>query len=384
MMITHEDFQLLLTDELQCAIRANRGRDPLEVALDKRIAHASLVASQVKYLQRAEQKLPSYAAAECILPPRAFEQASSEAVAATKELKGERLLDLTCGLGVDTLHFSKRFREVVALERDPLLAAITRENFRRLGVENVRLINASAEEYLAQCEEHFDWVYADPDRRSESGRKLVCLEDCSPDILSLRPQLKRVARGLCLKNSPLFDIDEAFRLFPQSCVKVLSLGGECKEVVIETPHERPTLIAQAVGLGTMEVPLDERDNRPSDEPFDPDAYGWMVIPDVALQKARLVCHHLRPHGYVASENGYAFCRERPEGVLGRLFAVERMEPYNPKALKRELKGLRVELLKHDFPYSLAQIRQQTGTGEGNDRRLAFTKIGGKCWTIHLK
>lgn len=84
------------------AIAANRGRDPLEVALDRNTPHARLVATQVKYLARAEAKLPSYAAAQCILPPLAFEQASSEACAAHKRIAGGAVLDLTCGLGVDT------------------------------------------------------------------------------------------------------------------------------------------------------------------------------------------------------------------------------------------------------------------------------------------
>lgn len=100
-MITPGEYTLLLTDELQRAIAANRGRDPLEVALDRNTPHARLVATQVKYLARAEAKLPSYASAQCILPPLAFEQASSEACAAHKRIAGGAVLDLTCGLGAD-------------------------------------------------------------------------------------------------------------------------------------------------------------------------------------------------------------------------------------------------------------------------------------------
>ena len=94
-MITPGEYTLLLTDEVQRAIAANRGRDPLEVALDRNTPHARLVATQVKYLARAEAKLPSYAAAQCILPPLAFEQASSEACAAHKRIAGGAVLDRT-------------------------------------------------------------------------------------------------------------------------------------------------------------------------------------------------------------------------------------------------------------------------------------------------
>ena len=243
-MITREQFELLMSGEVREAIRRNRerdpleaveealGRDPLEVALDKRIVHPSLVATQVKYLQRARRKLPSYAAAECILPPRAYEQSSSEAVAAVKRLSGDRLLDLTCGLGVDSFLLARRFREVVTVERDPVLADIARENFRRLGVERVRVEHASAEEYLAGCRERFDWVYVDPDRRDAAGRRQVRLEDCSPDVLALRGRLNEVADRLCVKCSPLFDVDEAFRLLPGCRVEAVSAGDECKELNI--------------------------------------------------------------------------------------------------------------------------------------------------------
>ena len=71
-MITLEEFELLRSDEVRRAVAANIGRDAAEVALDRRVPHARLVATQVKYLARAATKLPSFAAAQCILPPRAF------------------------------------------------------------------------------------------------------------------------------------------------------------------------------------------------------------------------------------------------------------------------------------------------------------------------
>ena len=67
-------------------------------------------------------------------------------------------------------------------------ARVAAENFSRMGVANVDVVNASAEEYLRRDGLRFDWIYADPDRRSDKGRKLVRLEDCSPDIVALKPR----------------------------------------------------------------------------------------------------------------------------------------------------------------------------------------------------
>lgn len=384
-MITREEYELLMSGEVREAIRRNRERDPLEVALDKRVAHASLVATQVKCLQRARRKLPSYAAAECILPPRAYEQASSEAVAAVKRLSGDRLLDLTCGLGVDSYLLSRRFREVVAVERDPVLVGIARENFRRLGVENVRVVQASAEEFLAACRERFDWIYVDPDRRDAAGRRQVRLEDCSPDVLALRGRLDETAGRLCVKCSPLFDVDEAFRLLPGCRVEAVSAGDECKELNIYLDGSQAgARVAEAVGLGRAEVAAEAYDPSPSEGPFEPERYRWLAVPDVALQKVRIVCHLLRERCFVRSENGYGFAVEQPRDFPGRVFEIAAIEPYAPKALKRSLKGQRAEILKHDFPFRTAQILSDTGLREGGGLRLAFTRIDGKNWMIRLK
>lgn len=382
-MITAEEFRLLRSPGLCDAIAAARGGDPFRIALDRSIPHARLVATQVKYLARAAAKLPSYAAAQCILPPRAFEQASSEACAARKEICGGRVLDLTCGLGVDALYLSRRFERVVTLERDEVLADVARENFRRLGAGNIEVVTASAEEYLRRPGLCFDWIYADPDRRSAQGRKLVCLEDCSPDIAALLPLIRAAAPRLCLKNSPLFDVDEALRLFPSARVEVVSLADECKEVVIYDDGQGPSLTATALGLGSFTSPGGESAAEPP-EAFDPSAYRWLVIPDVALQKARLVREHLRGKADCWSDNGFGFAREEPRGVLGRVLPVEDIVRYDPRRLRRELAGRGAECFRRDFPLRGEEIMRRLGLKPGGDVRLAFTRTGNDFWVVRLK
>lgn len=380
--MTREEFDTLRRDDVRHAVAENLGRDPVAVALDRRIPNAALVATQVKYLERARTKLPSYYAARCILPPRAFEQASSEPCAEHKELSGDTTLDLTCGLGVDALALSRRFRRVVTLECDETLAAVTAWNLQQLGVKNVEVIRASAEEYLAAATERFDWVYADPDRRDKAGRKLVRLEDCSPDILRLLPAVRRTGARLCLKNSPLFDIDEALRLFPTARIEAVSLHGECKELLVYDDGTGPLLTATALGAGSAAFPP-AATVAPPPQPFAPAAYRYLFLPDVALQKMRLVRRALEGVADVWSENGFAFSRRPVEGVPGRTMEIAAIEPFDPKTLRRELRGAGIEAFKRDFPLDLAEIYARTGTHPGGERRLAFTRIGGKSWTIRL-
>lgn len=397
-VITAEEYELLCLPEVREAIHACRGRDPLSVAMDRHVPHARLVATQVKYLARAAEKLPTYAAAECILPPRAFEQASSEACAAHKRIGGDTVLDLTCGLGVDALALSRRFRRVIALERDPMLARITAENFSRMGITNIEVVNIAAEEYLRREGLHFDWIYADPDRRSEKGLKQLRLEACSPDILALRPLIRRASARLCVKNSPLFDVDEALRLFPRSSVEVVSLGDECKEVMVYDDGSGPRIIATAIGRSSFEATgagageasadvapeVAPSAELPAPPAFDPTRYRWLVVPDVALRKARLTRLHLRGVADCWSDNGFGFASEEPQQVIGRVLPVEAIEPYDPKRLRRELRGCGIELLKRDFPLAAEELMRRLGAHAGAEQRLAFTKIGGNFWVIRIK
>lgn len=379
------DVEIMLSEEFRQSVLSNVERNPVVVAMDKHIANASLVATQVKYLQRARHKLPRLYEAGCVIPPRAFEQSSSEESANIKNIGGGTLLDLTCGLGIDVMHFAERFERVVTLERDEALAKVVRYNFALLGIENVDVITTSAEEYVATTTEHFDWVFADPDRRSAEGKKMVRMEDCSPDVISLMPRLREIANRVGLKLSPLFDVDEAFRLLPCSEVEVVSIGGECKELNIYTGARHDVLRVVVAGLGSWEFTPEDMHVAPSAESIDVERAKYLIIPDVALQKARVAIAAFKPYAQIWSNNGYAFAEELPEEVLpAKVYAIERIERYNPKQLKREFKGVGVEILKRNTTLSVEGVRRATGMRAGSERVMAITSIGSESWIMLLK
>ena len=374
-MFSREEFSILCSEECYKAVKANIDRKPTDIALDRRIPHASIVATQVKNLQKCRTKLPSYFAVQAIVPTLAYEQSSSEECAERKELEGESVLDLTCGLGVDAYALSKRFKRVVTIERNEMVAEVARENFRRLGAENVEVVCSSAEEYLASCTERFDWCFSDPDRRGERGEKLVRLEDCSPNVVTLMPTLKRIAEKICIKCSPLFDVDEAFRLFGDCTVETVSLGGEAKEVNIYIDGSAPRLKAVAVGIGEVSASIEERNAaRWSAQPNDLSHYRYITLPDVALQHSRMVAVAFEGRCDVWSSNGVALSTEKPEGVLSRTFEVEAIYSLD-SAFKRVIKGAKAEIYRRDFPMSNSEICKRYRCSEGGKERWCFTRIG---------
>lgn len=423
--MTLEDIEVLCRDDVRRAIEDNLGRDAAAVALDKHIPCPSLVATQVKYLQRARKKLPSYYDARCIMVPLSFEQSSGEDCAHHKAAGtggGEAALDLTCGLGVDAWAFSKHFGRVVAVERNDVVAAAARENFRRLRAGNIEVVCDSAESYVNTSGEHFDWCCADPDRRSHDGRRLFLPQDCSPDIFALgiinsdrflinidvakntgasenrdtttekhsdseHHSANIKVDKVVIKNSPMYDVDEAFRAFGRfgSCsVEAVSSGGECKEVLVWFDGREPHLTATALGMGSFSLPADERMADTAHSDFTPQEYRYAVIPDVSIVKTRLAREHTSGSCYVTSGNGCGFAVDAPEGVLGRVFGIEWLERYEPRRLRKRLSGTRATVLLRDATLTLPQIMRATGIREGGERLLLFTSVGREIWTAELK
>lgn len=440
-MITREELDILQTPDAVRLIEENIERDPLKIAMDKRIPHAALIATQVKYLQRARKKLPSYYAARCIIPSLSFEQSSSELTAKSKNYNGKLCIDLTCGLGVDSLYLSHRFDKVVSIERDAILAEIARINFAKLGRGNITVVNQSAEEFVAAYKTNAkaDLIYADPDRRGADGKKQVCLEDCSPNMPTLMPALKAMSDMVVIKNSPLFDVDEAFRIFGDQCLtEVISVGGECKEVVIELGHHivAPTIKATAIGIGSFTTPYSKAKGEATTHSTDSDnnkaqpssqgndfSYKYLIIPDVALRKARITAEYFRqtmPAALVTSNDGYIFANETvkdiasndagriealnatgdsstysadtntanaAQTILGRVFEVIEMQPYAPEQLKKRMKqeGVKgIDIYLGTCNKTAQQISRELGVREGGSKKIAFTTICGQLWSIEIK
>ena len=384
-MMTLNDLDILRQEEVRRAIDENIERDPAKIALSKGVPHAALVATQVKYLQRARRKLPALYEARCIIPPRAFEQCSSQESALRKPLSGGAVLDMTCGLGIDTMALAQHFERVVSIERDEVLAEVVRYNMSLLGINNVEVVTASSEEYVATTAEHFDWVFVDPDRRSAEGKKMVCMEDCSPNVVALMPRLREISKRVAIKLSPMFDCAEAFRLCSPAEVEVVSIGGECKEVNIYTNAKEDMLRIAVIGDGEWVFSHEAMTIEPSVERFIPEEYRYLLVPDVALQKARVAIAALRPHAAIWSNNGYAFARELPSEVLpARIYEIESIESYRPKELKRRWKGEGVEFMKRDCALAIDGVRRATGARPGGERLVALTTVAGDTWIINLK
>ena len=205
--------------------------------------------------KKLRTKLPEwYEIPEIIYPDRlSSEQSSSSATAkykasvASRIANGGRIADLTGGLGADSLAFSRVASQVMYNEMEPRRAEAARNNFPLLGAENISVSSFCVEEAgKSEDAANFwetlkkfspDLVYMDPARRSSTGSKVFLLEDCSPDVLTLIPDIFGICGNLLLKLSPMADISMLLKRLQEHGawtkeLHIVSAGGECKELLL--------------------------------------------------------------------------------------------------------------------------------------------------------
>jgi len=205
--------------------------------------------------KKLRTKLPEwYEIPEIIYPDRlSSEQSSSSATAkykasvASRIANGGRIADLTGGLGADSLAFSRVASQVMYNEMEPERAEAARHNFPLLGAENISVSSFCVEEAgKSEGAANFwetlkrfspDLVYMDPARRSSTGSKVFLLEDCSPDVLTLIPDIFGICGNLLLKLSPMADISMLLKRLQEHGawtkeLHIVSAGGECKELLL--------------------------------------------------------------------------------------------------------------------------------------------------------
>ncbi|MCB0835101.1 MAG: methyltransferase domain-containing protein [Bacteroidetes bacterium] len=394
--MNQEGFEFLIKPEVRALIEANLDTNPRDFALNhKNNGNLSpLVPSQIKNLQKSKKKIPSFYHARCIIPNQAYEQCSSEKAAQMRHFSGKNCLDLTCGLGVDTFIYTQNFESVTSLERNPVYCEIAKYNFQQLGVTNVKIINTSAEDYLDQYSgPPFDLIYADPSRRDTDGNRLKDINTFSPNIISLLPRLTSLSSRILFKLSPLFDLNEAYNIFPEATsVSIISIDNECKELWVEINQmEKSSSSGRSIPLNVLLNKQDklysfvfpETVSFPIEKALEFSEYQYIIEPDTAFYKGRInrhLFHKYFPHlnGYLNHDTGFFFCKELPDQLdfPGRVFKIITSFPYKPKVIPKKLKALKINRLnitKRFFPFSVKEIRKALNVEDGGEMTLLCTQ-----------
>lgn len=339
-----------------------------------------------------------------IFPVRlSAEQCSSSATAQYKASLADRIMagdewkiaDLTGGLGVDSWFFSLKAEKVLYNEMQTVLCDSSRHNFKALGADNIEVSNGavgnSADETSPSAllgDFRPDIIYMDPARRGEGGRKVFLIEECTPDILTLKEELFTISRHILVKLSPMADISMACGRLGPCCreVHIVATGGECKELLIWMDREwNGEYSVHAIELPAG-YPLSEPAQfsfMPSEElalPFilkdDDNTPMYLFEPGKALMKAgafNLISTRFGITKLGRSTHYYVF--DDPEKIQeirgsGKIYQIMKWEPLNKRSLKEAGKAFpKAEVTARNIPMDTDTLRKKLGVTSGDDAHI---------------
>ncbi len=90
-----------------------------------------------------------------------------------KHVQAEKILELGTSLGITTMYLSASSSKIQCqtIEGCPAISSVARQNFKKLGLKNIKLINAKIEDVLKQTLEESgkqDFIYIDANHRYEA------------------------------------------------------------------------------------------------------------------------------------------------------------------------------------------------------------------------
>ena len=341
---------------------------------------------QISGKQKVREKIPTfYSCRELLYPLKlSLEQSSSEITAKHKSAlcEGEVLYDLTGGFGVDCFFLSSRFRQVFYVEAQTELCRLAGHNFSALGQTNISIINDTAENFLNNCGDA-DWIYLDPARRLESGKKAVLLSDCEPNVSLLQDKLLEKSTRVMIKLSPMFDI-AALRheLKHIREIHIVAVANECREIIVmlEKKHNAQPEIKTTnySKSGTIEkFEFTAGDEQGAEITFTTALRQYLYEPNAAIMKSgafglisekfRLNKLHINSHLYTSDR--------LIDDFPGRIFCVQTTIDFSKKSLSNlndEVK--KANLTVRNFPLTANELRKKLKISEGGDVYLFATTL----------
>lgn len=343
-----------------------------------------LAIRQITGRQIAKEKIPGWYINENILYPKhlSLEQSSSEKTARYKAnlVDGERMVDLTGGMGVDFSFLATRFKQAVYVEQQTELTEIATHNFKELGLANVTVKNTDALSYLQEAAPA-DLIYIDPARRDTTGRKTVSIEDCTPNILEFENLLDKKGKLTMIKLSPMLDISLALKsLSDISDVHIVSHNNECKELLFikrktngETRYHCVNIQKEKTDILSFTREQEEK----TAIGYKPQIGKYLYEPNASITKAGAYKYlstyynidKIHPNSHLYTSDSLI------SDFHGRSFIIENVCSLNKKDVKQHLQNIKqANITTRNFPLSVQELRKRTGLKEGGEIFIFATTL----------
>jgi len=119
-----------------------------------------------------------------------------------ERLKCNTIAEIGCGIGAQTIAFSKTCKKIIALEINPNAIEIARNNIKRLGIKNVEFIDGDAL-FAGNIKKikaaKPDIIFCDTARK-EKGERTI--SDLQPDIWKLIEEYSKISEKIAIEVPP--------------------------------------------------------------------------------------------------------------------------------------------------------------------------------------
>ncbi|TKC02678.1 class I SAM-dependent RNA methyltransferase [Pedobacter cryotolerans] len=372
----------ILNDEVQQYISEHINADTNQIALAKPIFQnisSAELAGQIAAKKKSKTKLPTWFNSENIYYPAllSIEQCSSEPTASYKSnlAKGNSLIDLTSGFGVDSFFFAKKTKNIYSCEINEELAVLSAHNAKQFGANNIQVLAQDGITFLQNTTKHFGTIYIDPARRNQSN-KVFKLKDCTPDVTEHLNLFLSKADRIIIKTAPLLDISAGLlELKNVSEIHIVSLKNECKELlwIIDKDFSESTTVVCATlneSLKTFKFAIEDLKLATKIAQIEPT--GYLYEPDVALLKSgafNLIAERFDLKKLHQQTQLY-FSNDIKTDFLGRIFEIEKLLTLNE--LKKE-KNLTGNVIVRNFPERAENLVKKYKIIPNHDDFIIFTQ-----------
>lgn len=313
--------------------------------------------------------------------------------------EGDKVLDITMGLGIDSRCFADVAGVLVtSIERNEETAEYGRRNYA--SINNMEIITADSVEWLTKTNRQFSQVFIDPARRDPKGDKVINLHDCEPDVTEIIPLIFEHAENLLIKLSPMLDVTATIRDLP-CCVGLMAVetAGECKELLAvckRGENGEPDLIPLSVVDADGDFPrfffTRNEEQNASVEYGVPRKGNYLYEPCPSAMKAgcykslaeRFGLHKLHPNTHlyfqlsddeiaeIQKENNLEdddyleLLKEFP----GKRYKIEAVLPFSSGEMKRFYKNYgNASVAVRNFPMTAERLKMKLGCRESSERRI---------------
>jgi len=382
-------------------IELNAGGDVAALALQaSRYAGVDMpyALRQIAGRQAAERKIPLWAATAGLEYPAAtpMEQCSSEQTARAKRRIVERIIaegcrtsmaDITGGMGVDFSFMAPLFGKATLVEHDEELCRLARRNMPLLGLPGAAIVCADGLGYISAAEP-LTLIYADPSRRTSTGRRAYAMADCRPDIAAALPLIMSRCRYFVAKLSPMLDLKATAKSLAPFVkeLHIIEAEGECKEILAvmaaDNMGTEPTVYCHAPQR-EISVPLAECGLRGGSAPIEAgdNTFSYLYVPAKSVAKASCSPWIERTFGLksVAPDSHLYLSTLYIKGFPGRVFSIDAITPVPKKPLRATMPGAeRANIAVRNFPIGAAELRRRLRVADGGDTFIfATTAHGGR-------